>query len=249
MKLKSLVLTAAAAAIVPVAAVVGPTLADSPGQIGGGDIYSVKNLTQNTQYSNQTTANACDEVQYSVRLHNPDYSTVNNIVVKATVPAGASTTNTSDLTITYTDGIGSPVRASAIVNLTSAQSVSYESGTAVLYDGSGNVIRSLPDGITDSGVNVGSLPGSTTEFVNFKAKVNCPTPECKTNCTPPPVCKVNCTPTHPTTPPTTTSTTTSTPPTTLVNTGPGDVIGAFSAVTVAGALGYRLYLGRRLARQ
>ncbi|MGH7192334.1 MAG: hypothetical protein ACREJM_02235 [Candidatus Saccharimonadales bacterium] len=231
----------------PVAVTAGPALASSPGQVTAS--YSVTNLTQNNKYSNQTNANACDEVEYSVRMHNPSYSAANNVVVKASLPAGASKSNTSNMTVSYTDGVNSPAYGSVTVNFDSAQSISYVSGSGVLYDGSGNVIKALPDGITNSGVNVGSLNGSTVEYVNFKAKVNCPTPECKTNCTPP-VCKTNCTPTPPTTPPTATTTkTTTTIPTTLVNTGPGDVIGAFSAVSVAGALGYRLYLSRRLARQ
>lgn len=50
--------------------------------------------------------------------------------------------------------------------------------------------------------------------------------------------------TPPTTPPTTPGT-----PTTLVNTGAGDVAGIFAATTIAGAIGYRLMLGRRLGRQ
>jgi hypothetical protein len=61
------------------------------------------------------------------------------------------------------------------------------------------------------------------------------------------------TPTPPVTPPTTptTPTTPNTPaqPTELVNTGPGDVVAAFAAVSAVSAIAYRLYLSRRLARQ
>lgn len=243
MKLKTLVVSTAAAVIVPVAASAGVALASSPGQVTAD--YSVANLTQNTKYSNQTNAKACDELEYSVRMHNPSYSAVKNIVVKASLPAGASTKNTSNMTVEYTNGVGSPAFGSAIVNFASAQSISYVSGSGVLYSGSGQVIKALPDGITNSGVNVGSLNGSTVEYVNFKAKVNCPTPP------KPPKPPVTPPVTPPSTPPTTTTTTTTTSstPTALVNTGPGDVIGAFAAVSVAGALGYRLYLSRRLARQ
>jgi len=54
--------------------------------------------------------------------------------------------------------------------------------------------------------------------------------------------------TPPTTPP---ATTTAAPgqPTTLVNTGPGSVIGIFGATTAMGTLAYRWMLGRRLSRQ
>jgi hypothetical protein len=148
--------------------------ADSAGQIDGGQIYQIANLTQNSKYMNPAYASACDEVEYSIQLHNPNYASVNDINVSATLPASASTTNTSDLTITYTGGSASVTTASATLDLTSAQTVTYESGTTVLYAGNGSKIATLPDGITGSGVNVGSLDGSTTEYLNFKAKVNCP---------------------------------------------------------------------------
>lgn len=227
MKLKSLVLSAAAAVIVPVAGLAVPAMASSPGQIGGGDIYQIKNLSQNTKYSNTASASTCEELEYSLTLHNPGYGSINNVVAAATLPASASTSNTSNATVTYTDGIGSPVKASATVNLNPALGVSYESGSTRLFDGNGNVVKTLPDGITSGGVNVGSLNGSTTEYVNFKAKTSCKE-------LPPP-------PTPPTTPPAA--------PTTLVNTGPGSDAAIFAVVTVAGALGYRLYLSRRLSRQ
>ncbi|MEO8785071.1 MAG: hypothetical protein ABI221_01990 [Candidatus Saccharimonadales bacterium] len=38
-------------------------------------------------------------------------------------------------------------------------------------------------------------------------------------------------------------------PTTLVNTGPGDVAAIFAVTTLAGAMAYRLYMARRLSRQ
>lgn len=239
MKVKSLIASTAAAVIMPVAGLSGLAVADSPGQVGSGDFYSVKNLTQNTKYGKTTNANACEELEYSVLLHNPGYGTINNVVVKTTLPAGASTTNTSNVTVSYTDGIGSPVTSSATVNLSSAQSVTYESGSSVLFGKGGTVIKTLPDGVTNSGVNIGSLKGSTTEYVNFKAKINCPPPTCKTNCTPtpPPV-------TPPSTPPATPAT-----PTTLVNTGPGSDIAIFVAAVIVGTLGYRKYLSRRLSRQ
>lgn len=240
MKVKSLIAGAAVAAIVPVASVAGPVFANSPGQIDGGDIYRIKNLTQNSTYADSASATCNDELQYKVLLHNSRFGAVENVTAKATLPANGGTSN---MVVTYdSPGPRNSVSASASLDLKKG-SVSYESGSSQLLDGNNNVIKALPDGITDGGVNTGTLAGSTAEFVTFKAKVTCaPTPPpCETNCTPkPPV-------TPPVTPPTTTTTTTT--PTTLVNTGPGDVIGAFAAATVAGTFAYRLYLSRRLARQ
>jgi len=45
-----------------------------------------------------------------------------------------------------------------------------------------------------------------------------------------------------------TSTPPTTPPTTLVNTGPGQVVGLFAVATIAGAFAHRLFLSRKLAR-
>lgn len=60
---------------------------------------------------------------------------------------------------------------------------------------------------------------------------------------------VNCTQTVTFTTPGTTPPPTTTPPNQLVNTGPGQVVGLFAAVTIAGAFAHRLFLSRRLARQ
>lgn len=230
MKVKSLALSAAAAVVIPVAGLAAPVFADSPGQIETGDIYRVKNITQNIAYATSVKANACDELQYSARLHNPGYGQITNVIAKASLTAGNATTNTSNVNVTWSNGIGSGASASVNVNLTSAQSISYENGSAQLLDVDGNVIKALPDGITSGGVNLGSLNGSTTEYVIFKAKVNCPTPPV----TPP------ATPTTPAAP---------VAPTTLVNTGAGSVVGIFAAAVAFGAVAYRVVLSRRLSRQ
>lgn len=234
MKVKTLILSAATAVIIPAVGFAGLAMADSPGQIESGNIYKIQNITQKTDFANPATANACDELEYSVQLHNPDYDTISNVVANATLPSGASTSNTSKMTVTYSGGVNSSVSATATLNLASAQSVSYVSGSTELLNVNGQLIKTLPNGVIGSGVNIGNLAGSTTEYVNFEAKVNCPS-------TPTPV-----TPSTPSTP----STTPSAPaPTALVNTGPGSVIGIFVAATLAGIAAYRWILSRRLSRQ
>lgn len=227
MKVKSLVLSGAAAVIIPVVGMSAPVFADSPGVIDGGDIYRVKNVTTNSAFADSATANACDEIQYKVLLHNSGFGAAKNI----TVSAAASTA--SKATINYTgDGAQTTVSNSAAVTLASGQTISYEAGSTQLLDNKSNVVKSLPDGVTAGGVNIGNLDGSTAEFVAFKAKVNCPT-------------------TPPVTPPTTTTTTPAAPvaPTTLVNTGAGSVAGIFAAAVAFGAVAYRVVLSRRLSRQ
>lgn len=150
-------------------------LADGTGQIEGGpDVYLVKDLTSGGAYGDNITAAACDELQYSIRLHNSGFTAVNNINLKAALSSAATTSNTSTVTATYTDGIVPSTSDTTKVNFATAQSISYESGTTQLFDGSGHLVGAQPDGIVGSGISLGSLNGSTTEFVNFKAKVNCP---------------------------------------------------------------------------
>jgi hypothetical protein len=153
-----------------------PVLADSPGQIQGGNIYRIQNITQKTDFANPATANACDELEYSAQLHNDDYQTLNSIVVTVTLPSTVGTSNVSTLKTQASNGDPSSTTATATLKLTSAQSVSFVNGTTELLDAKGNLIKMLPNGITQGGVNIGNLAGSTIEYVNFEAKVSCPTP-------------------------------------------------------------------------
>ena len=153
----------------------------------------------------------------------PDFGTANTSTYTATTDLGGVSGSTSSVT----------------VNTSSAQSIAYENGTAKLYDASGNVIRTLPDTITTSGVDVGALAGSTTEFVNFNTKVNCPAP-------PTPVC----TDTHatnnggplpcayPTPTPATPVKPAAAKPAALPNTGPGEVAELFAGASTFGAVAH-----------
>jgi hypothetical protein len=217
---------AASLAIVPVLAISGSAFAGSPGQLAGGDNYQVKNITQKGAYTNTISATCNDEIQYSMQLSNTQFGSLKNVTLKATLP-----TNGGVSTATATTDLGGTSGTSDTVTVTlgANQTQTIENGTTVLYDDAGHALSTLPDTITSNGVNIGTLDGSTTEYVNFKAKVNCSV-------------------TPPVTPPATTVTTTSTP-TTLVNTGAGSVVGIFAAAVAFGAVAYRVVLSRRLSRQ
>lgn len=163
---------AAVLAVLPILAVASPVFADSPGQLEGGSIvYLVKNKTQNGSYSTSASAACGDEVRYSIRLHNTSFGGFSNVDVKVSLPSAGGTS-----TMTATTNLGgiSGTSGSASVNTPSGSTQSYINGTTTLYDENGNVIKALPDTITNSGVSIGALAGSTTRFVNFNAKVNCP---------------------------------------------------------------------------
>lgn len=146
---------------------VAPALADSPGQIvGGPNAYVVKDITTSGSYAASVSPACGDVIQYSAELHNPMNGGLTNIVVSANLGNGS-------FSAVPAEGASQGMTASVSVNLPSGGSLAYQGGTTTLYDGSGNVVRTLSDDITSGGVNIGNLPGSTTEFVNFRAKVNC----------------------------------------------------------------------------
>jgi hypothetical protein len=321
MKLFTKVATVLAVAAVITMPLAGRALAVSEGQIDGGNQnYEIKNLTQNVAYANPASANACDLLEYKVRLYNPGPASLYQVNVVTTLPSTIATSNTATLTASSENADPASTNFTTVLNLTSAQGVSYVNGTAQLLDVNNGLIENLPDGITQGGVNIGTLGPSTYEFVQFEAKVSCPAPAPKpvytcnllsvsepaanevqanvqytaqngavfqnvtynygdgssvtttstttsrtyakagtytvtatvnfsVNGTTQSATSANCAKTVSfTVPPTPTTTTTpSTPaPTTLVNTGPGDVIGIFGATTVVGAVAHRLF-GRRLS--
>lgn len=214
-------------AIVPMLAFSAPVFADSPGQLlGGSNVYVVKNVTQNGAYGSSASVKACgDVIQFSVLLSNTHFGQLTDIVVKANVPTNGGTSN---MTAVPASSGTTGTEGSVNVSLGSTQKLSYVAGSTELFDKDSKFVKTLADGIATNGVNVGSLDGSTKEFVNFKAKVSCDTT--------PPV-------TPPVTPPTTT-----TPPSTLPNTGAGSVIALFAVVATAGAVAYNWVMRRQNAR-
>jgi hypothetical protein len=207
----------AAGLVLPLFLLVAPVSAESDGQLAGGaDIYQVRNVTKNTQYGSTVSATCNETVKYSVKLSNTEFGLLSNVTVRASLADGsmtASATNASNATVSTSGKV--------TVTLDKGN-LEYVAGSTQLFTVDGQLIKGLPDGVTNGGVNAGNLNGSTREFVQFQAKVTCPTtPE---------------TPKTPQTPQT---------PTTLVDTGAGDVLGIFAAVTVAGALARSLVLARR----
>jgi hypothetical protein len=228
---------AAVLAAVPVLAVSASTLAASPGQLAGGDNYQVKYLTQHGSYANTISATCNDEVQYSMQLSNTQFGALNNVTLKATLPSngGVSTaTATTDL------GGTSGTSDSVTVNLGSGKTQTLVNGSTVLFNDKGTAIKTLPDTVATSGVNIGTLNGSTTEFVNFKAKVNCPKPTPTPTPTPKPTPSPSPTPT-PTPAP-------SKGPEVIPNTGAGDVLGVFTGASAAGAAAHAVVRARRNRR-
>jgi LPXTG-motif cell wall-anchored protein len=201
-------------AILPVLVFSTHAFASSPGQLTGGpQVLEAKNITQAGSYSDTTSVACNEEVQYSTMLHNAGSGGLTNIQVTANLAGGS-------ITATPAEGATYGTSDTTTVNVASGGTLAYESGTTKLYDISGNVLQTLPDTITSGGVNIGNMAGSTVEYVNFKAKVNCATPPPK-----PPVPQPK--------------------PQALPNTGAGDVLGIFAGASSLGAAGHYVVNRRR----
>lgn len=215
------------------AAVAAVTLIATPvaaaGRIEGGDIYWIKNVTQNSAFVDPANAKPCDTLTYKVRIHNGGPDAINNVNVKATLPAAAATTNSSVISITSADVASSPRTDTATLKLSSAQSVKYVTGSTKLLDANQGLVTALPDGITGAGITVPSVGVSTNNirYVQFDAKVDCPV-----------------TPNQPKTPET--PATPAEQPATLPETG-GPAAG-LAAVAGSGVLGYAVMAYRRSKR-
>jgi uncharacterized protein (AIM24 family) len=160
----------AALFVMPVLGVLfsAPVFATSPGQLAGGDLYQVRNVTKNTGYGNTVAATCNEVVKFNFKLSNTEYGMLYGVKVSANLTSGSATataTNSADEAVSVSD--------TATVTL-SKGSLSYVAGSTQLYTVDGQLIRNLADGVTAGGVDTGNLAGSTREFVQFQAKVNCP---------------------------------------------------------------------------
>lgn len=194
------------------------------GSIEGGDIYRVRNVTKNTTFTDPTSADKCETVQFKVRIHNPGPDALEGVNVKATLSNTAATSQSSQATVSADNANPASRTDTAGVNLTSAYKLNYIAGSTQLLDPNNTVLQNLPDGITASGVTLPDGVGVSLDqirFVQFSAKVDCPTP-----------------PTTPETPETPETPKTSKPasaPSVIAATGPEALLGGLAGT---GALGY-----------
>jgi hypothetical protein len=185
MRIKSTLASLAAIVVVPAIVLSSaPTHAAVPSSIEGGDIYRVKNLTKGqAEFSDPASADACDVLQYKVRIHNggPD-AVLNNVTVQAAFPTAASTQNISLMILRADNASPSSTSDTATVNISSAQKLSYVTNSTELLDANGNLIKTYNDStdgvVTEGGINIGAVGISINEkrYVQFKEKINCPTP-------------------------------------------------------------------------
>jgi uncharacterized repeat protein (TIGR01451 family) len=217
---------AAAVAALPVIAFAPVAHATGTGQIEQGDIYRVKDVTANGAFADNINSACGNTVLFRVRVHNGGPETLTNVKVAATLNSASSTSHGSQVSLSADNNLhGMVVTANAGVNTSTATTADYVNGSTQLLDVGGSVLKNLPDGILNGGVNIGSIGPLTAniEAVQFQAKLNCQT-----------------TPTPTPTPPAVKGTTT------IPNTGAGAVAGLFAGATVLGMAGH--YAVRRQRR-
>ncbi len=230
----------ALALIVPIVAFGGPAVASAaaPGGFEMGDFYRGMNDTKATAFMDPVSADPCDTVTLKMRLHNPGPSIVHNVNVQASVPSGKGTSFSSVATVTAADSDPQTVTDSVAINVSKSTTINYVPGSTELLDAHDGVIKTLPDGAIQSGVNIGDVGVSTEQkrFVEFKLKLSC---EETPPVTPPNTPQTPVTPQTPSTPST---------PASLPATGPEALA---SGVMGSGALGYgvrRWLVSRRALR-
>ena len=167
--MKKLALFAAALTVAPSLAFATPAYADSPGQLSNSpDFYKVKNETKSGAYGSTASATCGDVVKYSIMISNSEFGLLSNVNVKTTL-SGATT-------VSATNAANQPTSVSGNVSVTVDKgTLTYVAGSTKNLKSDGTFIKNLADGITASGVNKGTLNGSTAEFVQFQAKVVCET--------------------------------------------------------------------------
>jgi hypothetical protein len=168
--MKKLALFAATLAVAPSLAFTAPVFADSPGQLQNSEnFYKVKNVTQNGAYAKSVSATCGDVIMYRTMIANGEFGALSNVTVKTTL-AGAtnvSATNAANQTVSTSGSVSVSVDKGNLVYVAGS--------TKNLKDDNSTVLATLGDTVTTSGVNKGSLAGSTAEYVVFQAKVDCPT--------------------------------------------------------------------------
>lgn len=173
--MKKLLAILSSAVIVPVVVFMSVS-ALGQGQVEGGDIYRVRNVTKSTDFTDPVSATCNETVQFKVRVHNPGPSEIQNVTVTATLPSVTAKSHVSKVTVSSPYADPSSTSDTATVNLDKEGKLTYVAGSTELLGAHGAKISTLGDTILTTGVNIGKVGVSIEEkrYVQFSAKVSCP---------------------------------------------------------------------------
>ena len=155
-----------------------PAFAATAGQVEGGDIYRVRNVSNNGEFTDPTSGTCGNTFQFKVRIHNPGPDPLTSVSVKATLPTTAATSHSSQVTVTATNANPKTTTDTAGVRLDKAAQLTYIKGSTELLDANGSKLSTLGDTILTSGVTIDTVGVSTQQkrFVQFSVKSDCPEP-------------------------------------------------------------------------
>ena len=181
-------------------------------------------------WAKTTTANPGDTVAYMLTVKNTGNDVLNNLSVRDKLPTNESIVSGSTVIYSGNHPEGVPVKVDNLVS-NGLNIGNYDAGSIAYV----KFKASIADG-TKLTCGENSLVNSATVFQPGNSVTESDTATVTVNNT-----DSSCTP--PVTPPVTPTT-----PETLVNTGPGSVIGLFSATAIVGAVAHRIFKARQLAR-
>lgn len=179
--MKKLLLTAAfAVAAMPFVGLAGTALAVEPyGSIGGGNIVTSKNVTQNGTFADVTNATCNDTIKIRAYVHNPGPDALTGVRAQAVLPTGAANSFSVKMTISAANANPKSESDTTSIKADKSGTMAYIAGTAEYFDANGARLGSLSDSIVTTGADVpGGVDVSTmnARYVQFQAKINCDTP-------------------------------------------------------------------------
>ncbi len=154
------------------------------GQIEGGAIARIADITRGTGFSSALRARPCDVLLYRIRLYNPGSADLHHVRVAGSInPITPYKVIIPTIAVYAPDGDPQQVFIQPRIFLPKARTQSYVAGSTVMLNSTGAVVRrsatrQLSDAITTTGngIDVGSVDVGITEFIDFRAKVNCGLP-------------------------------------------------------------------------
>jgi uncharacterized repeat protein (TIGR01451 family) len=132
----------------------------------------VGNSTQGTDWDDPISAQTGDVVAFQVFYHNGVENTIaRNTRIRVDLPQEATSTLVSQAYL-WADN-AAVVTDSGTINVNQSQTIEYLPGTTKWYPNRSQTPTSLPDGITENGVNIGDIMGCWpySGFVVFQAKL------------------------------------------------------------------------------
>jgi hypothetical protein len=136
------------------------------------NLYQISNVSDSATWGKTAKADPGETLTFMIHVHNGVYdTTLNNVRVRAYLPAGEVTSYTSRAIVSADNAAA--VSGDVNFTLSNLAKLEYVTGSTKLYNHDNQLVGSLPDGVTAGGVSVGNINGcwEFEKWVIFKAKV------------------------------------------------------------------------------